>query len=138
MRSRRRNRGQAKKARLNRVRQVGELVILTNDSWAFNGGKVPVTRFSDYIAFAGEDKKARRADGTPMPDRNGDSIRMSLPNKCLGVFLGHERVRIGEHWGLMGGYRILVENTEYIVPPGYVHFVLDGSYRTMYGEIVAV
>lgn len=95
-------------------------------------------QFVEYLAFAGNDKKKLRADGSPMPDRNGDSLKISLPNKSAGVFLGHTRVRVGENWGLVGGYRILVEHVEYVVAPGYVHFVLDGNYKTAYGEIIAV
>jgi hypothetical protein len=138
MRSRRRNRGKEKKARLRRVRQPGELVVLINDSWAYNRGEVPAIQFAEYLTFSGNDKKQLRADGSPMPDRNGDSLKINLPNKSAGVFLGHTRVRIGENWRLVGGYRVLVEHIEYVVQPGYVHFVLDGNYKTAYGEIIAV
>ncbi len=140
MRSRRRNRGAAQKARRNRIRQVGELVVLINDSWAHNNGLVPAIRCRDYEAFNGIDKR----QWPLIIDRNGDSIRMSVPNKSVGVFLGHVRVKIGragprdEHWGLTGGYRILLDEDEFVIQPGYVHFTLDGDIRTIYGEILPV
>jgi hypothetical protein len=146
MRSRRRNRGSVKLAWRNRDR-TGELVILVNDSWAYNKGLVPAIRFADYESFDGFDKRMPPIMWAGQKriaiDRNGESIRTSIPNKSIGVFLGHVRVKIGrgpnnEHWGLTGGYRILIDEHEFVIPPGYVHFALDGKIRTICGEQIDV
>ncbi len=144
MRSRRRNRGQAKRARLNRIRQVGELVVLVNDSWAYNKGLVPAIRWRDYESFDGVDHTKSIGANGPIIDRNGDSIRINLLNMSVGVYLGPVRVKLGragardEHWGLTGGYKILYLEDEWVVQPGYVHFVLDGNIKTAYGNVISV
>lgn len=105
----------------------GEAVLLVNDSWANNHGLVPAIRKSDYESFTGIDSKGH-------VDRNGDSIKISIPNKITGIFLGHIRVKLGrpegkpnEYWGLTGGYHVLVGEVNYVIQPGYVSFILDHS-----------